>query len=203
MVQHGDDENHTTQGIVKIQALFRRNRIRDLMRDNKLYCPHVATKTEVSKAMINLTELTDNDIFLDIGCGEGAVLNELLIQTNIKHAIGIEIDDMLAKTASRILSIVDPNLERVKIICDDIMNQLHLLSETTVIFIYLLPSYLQWLSPLLKTYCKPGTRICTYEFCLPSEEWTSDMHIQTSHHLLPDSTRTSTLYLYTIPTSCT
>jgi hypothetical protein len=110
----------------------------------------------------------------------------------------LEIDDVLSKTSNRILKTIDPMSLRSKIINDDILNQFSELASADVIFIYSIPSTLKVLSPYIKEHCRPGTRICTYEFKLPDDEWSISACKKTYHHLLSDTSKYSYLYLYVI-----
>ena len=184
--------------VKKIQALYRSMYARNLLNNNKLYCPHVASRPVVSDAIIELTNLQPNEVFLDIGSGEGAVLQEILTKTKDTYCVGIEIDNVLVNISKRILFTTKMRESRTQLICDDIRNHISQLETADVIFIYLLPSCIKWLAPLLKTHCKKGTRICTYEFKLPVYEWGEERFIKTRHHLLDDSTKFSNIYLYNV-----
>ena len=75
-----------------------------------------------------------------------------------------------------------------------------------VILMFLVPSAVAALAPLLRVRCRPGTRICSYNFPLPEGDgvegggWAPSAVLEAPHHLLTDKavagSRKSTVYTY-------
>jgi SAM-dependent methyltransferase len=108
--------------------------------------------------VLTLAALGRNERFLDLGCGDGRVLEAALRAGAI--ATGIEIRAELVRAAKRRLT---PWGDRVRIL-EQSFHTAEL--EADVVFAYLSPSVLQRLSPKL-VQLAPGTRIVTAWFPIP------------------------------------
>ena len=192
----------------KLQAKFRGDRARNLhvkraLRQELIVCPFLSSTPQVVQDIINLIEnneiyITNDDIILDLGCGDGSVLIGLLKQKQIYcKCIGVEIDNILCKTAIRKIS--DENLNGyINIIEGDIINtELYNLNKGTIIFTFLVPSCQEIVSKLLKKQCKKGVYIIAYKFELPKIDGWIPLSISETNDVVKENTKTK-LYLYMI-----
>ncbi|CAM9269464.1 unnamed protein product, partial [Ectocarpus fasciculatus] len=130
--------------------------------------PFVSSSSAVTNDLIRLVNVKSFDVVIDVGCGDASVLIDLA-KTSGARCIGYEIDSVLCATARR--KIAESGLTSVVIVEGDIMSADF--SVATVIYIFLVPSCLQALSPLLLKKALPGTRIVSYHFPFPEEDgWT-------------------------------
>lgn len=198
------NNNDTTINIdhlSKIQALFRGKRSRDVhvaraKSGCSIICPFVSSSIKVINSFLSISNITSTDLLLDLGSGDGAILVEVAKKTGAK-CIGYEIDNVLCEIAKR--RVRDENITSlVDIIQEDILNVDY--TKATIIFIFLVPSCLKVLSPILKAQCTKGTRIICYNFPLPSNEgWDYIVKMETEDVVkTKDPKSNSSLWLYNI-----
>jgi precorrin-6B methylase 2 len=145
--------------------------------------PYVPTDDAVVSAMLDLANVTDRDVFYDLGCGDGRIV----------HAA--------AKRGARAVG-VDIDLQRIHE-CQENSKRLGLtrratflhksffdvdLSEATVVTLYLLPSINLKLRPKLLWELRPGARVVSNNFDM--KEWPADATATMNYR---------TLYKWTIP----
>ena len=102
-----------------------------------------------------MVPLDKDDIFVDIGCGDGRILKEA--SKSGCFSIGIEINPELATRASQI-----PN---VKIINKDALEYDY--SIATVVYMYLYPDLMEKIIPKLV----PGTVVVSYSHRTQNMAW--------------------------------
>jgi hypothetical protein len=92
-------------------------------------------------AIIEAINVQANDVFVDIGSGTGSVLAQIVLQSQVRKVIGVEIRPDLAQKSRQ--SIEDasakyPSLRKINIFTDDVKDlkwqTMFQLSESTVIF---------------------------------------------------------------------
>jgi ribosomal protein L11 methylase PrmA len=121
---------------------------------------YVPTPEEVVEAMLQVANVTKNDIVYDLGCGDGRIPVTAAKKYGAR-GVGIDIDPQRIKEANE-------NVQKngvgnlVKIVQGDLFEQN--LSEATVVTLYLLPSLNVKLMPKLMKELKPGTRIVSHAF---------------------------------------
>lgn len=113
------------------------------------------TPLELIPLIFELVPLNKDDIFVDIGCGDGRILKEA--SKSGCFSIGIEINPELATRASRI-----PN---VKIINKDALEYDY--SIATVVYMYLYPNLMEKIIPKLV----PGTVVVSYSHRTQNMAW--------------------------------
>jgi SAM-dependent methyltransferase len=195
--QHAAEEKITS----KIQALFRGKHSRGIHVKRKqdgaaMVCPFVASSTDISNKICTLADISKEDIFLDLGCGDGTALVSVALQTGAQ-CIGYEIDPLLCATARRKLA--EAGLTSATVHEQDICSADY--SSASVIYIFLVPSCMKALSPILRSQAAPGTRIISYHFPLPEEDgWVPDKTMQTDDvvNRLNSNSR-KILFMYVIP----
>lgn len=113
------------------------------------------TPLELIPLIFELVPLSKDDIFVDIGCGDGRILKEA--SKSGCFSIGIEINPELATRASQI-----PN---VKIINKDALEYDY--SIATVVYMYLYPDLMEKIIPKLV----PGTIVVSYSHRTQNMAW--------------------------------
>jgi len=113
------------------------------------------TPLELIPLIFELVPLSKDDIFVDIGCGDGRILKEA--SKSGCFSIGIEINPELATRASRL-----PN---VKIINKDALEYDY--SIATVVYMYLYPDLMEKIIPKLV----PGTIVVSYSHRTQNMAW--------------------------------
>jgi ribosomal protein L11 methylase PrmA len=121
---------------------------------------YVPTPEEVVEAMLQVANVTKNDIVYDLGCGDGRIPVTAARKYGAR-GVCVDIDPVRIKEATE--NIAKNNVgDRVRIIHGDLFEQN--LSEATVVTLYLLPSLNVKLMPKLMKELRPGTRIVSHAF---------------------------------------
>jgi hypothetical protein len=74
--------------------------------------------------------LRADDVFVDVGCGKGRVLNWVLANCKVKTIYGLELDPAIAKSVSRRLH----RFPQVHVVCGDAIENLP--SEATLLYLF-------------------------------------------------------------------
>lgn len=147
------------------------------------------TTQDVVDHVLKLARVTDKDLVCDLGCGDGRVVLSAARQYGCR-AIGYEIDPKLV--AEGRTKIRDAKLEKLaQIQAQDIFTVD--LSQTNVVFLFLLPELNSRLIPQLQKL-PPGSRIITHEFPIPGVKPDSEL---TWHSKQDDSEHL--LFVYRTP----
>lgn len=125
--------------------------------------PFVRSNKKATDAMIRLAKIKQGTKVYDLGSGDATLL--FRAASLGATAFGLEINPFLVLW-TRLKILFSPY--RTKIIVRW-KNFWHAdLSQADVVFVYLLPWRMETLEKLLKTQCKPGTRIVSNSFIFPS-----------------------------------
>lgn len=124
--------------------------------------PWVPTRNRDLSRIVALAELKSNDVFVELGSGNGRVVN-YVAQNSSAQCIGVERAWPLY-LISRVLLWHNKNLNAHIILGDLFKYDLH---DATVIFVFGMPKPMkERLAQKIKNECKPGTRILSYSFHL-------------------------------------
>lgn len=144
--------------------------------------PFWSTRSQViARAIENLSPGTTDTVY-ELGCGRASFLRSLAARFPAARYIGVEyafwpyLLGRLFTWQSR---------ERIKIIKENFFKTD--LRPATLIYFYLLPEVMPRLGAKLRTECRPGTIIISYQFSLPG--WPPERKISQGH---------DTLYFYRI-----
>jgi ribosomal protein L11 methylase PrmA len=121
---------------------------------------YVPTPEEVVEAMLQVANVTKNDVVYDLGCGDGRIPVTAAKKYGAR-GVCVDIDPQRIKEATDNVAKNGVG-DRVRIVQGDLFEQN--LSEATVVTLYLLPSLNVKLMPKLKKELKPGTRIVSHAF---------------------------------------
>jgi SAM-dependent methyltransferase len=124
---------------------------------------YTPTRHAIAEAMLELAEVTANDVVYDLGSGDGR-LPIIAAQKYGARGVGIEIDPSLVEAANQ--NARDAGVvERVTFIEGDLFTAD--LSEATVVTLYLSGSMMRRLEPVLRNGLRPGARIVSHQFEFP------------------------------------
>ena len=130
--------------------------------------PFVPTPQEVVDRMLELAEVSENDIVYDLGCGDGRIVITAAERYG-SRGVGIDIDPQrIAESRA--------NAERagvshlVEFIEQDALTVN--VSDATVVTLYLLSSSNVKLRPILTSQLEPGARIVSHAFSMGN--WEAD-----------------------------
>jgi ribosomal protein L11 methylase PrmA len=149
--------------------------------------PYVPTPHAVVETMFELAELSEDDLIIDLGCGDGRIVVAAARDYGAR-GIGIDIDPELIEKAKRLAksSGVDHLVEfRVE---DATQTSL---ATATVVSLFLTPGGNELIRPRLETGLRPGARVITHNYTIPG--WMV-MGVET----LGDERERHDLYLYVI-----
>ena len=148
--------------------------------------PWVPTRRQLISHIMRLAALSENDVFYDLGCGDGRVAVEAAKRG--AKAVCVEIrKDLIEKAKDNARK--NNVYERIAFINDSFFHVD--LSDATVVYMYLLTRVNAALRPKLEKELKPGTRVITLDFEIP--RW-RPVHVE--KHYIAGLLRT--LYLYIV-----
>ena len=121
---------------------------------------YVPTPQVVVDSMLQVANVTKNDIVYDLGCGDGRIPVTAAKKYGA-HAVCIDIDPQRIKEANE--NVANNKVGHlVQVVEGDLFQQD--LSKATVVTLYLLPSLNLKLMPKLMKELKPGTRVVSHAF---------------------------------------
>lgn len=146
--------------------------------------PWVPTREELLPYVMMVAKPTKDDVFYDLGCGDGRVV----IEAALRGAKGVCVEinpDLIrkAKEAAEKLNVAD----RISFINDDFFNVS--LRDATVVYMYLLTSVNRALKPKLEKELRLGSRVVTLDFEIPGWRPIHVTRVSLGY-------REATLYLY-------
>jgi len=142
----------------KIQPFRARQVLRKMRRPDILYVP---TPQDVVEKMLEMVEVTKDDLVYDLGCGDGRIVVTAAKNYGCK-AVGYDIDPKRVRESRE--NVRKNNVGHlVRIEQEDIFTLD--LSRANVITLYLLPSLNVKLIPQLDKL-KPGSRIVSHDFAM-------------------------------------
>ena len=146
--------------------------------------PYVTTPQRVVERMLELADVSENDVVYDLGSGDGRFVITAAQQFGAR-GVGVEIDPQLvrqARSQARLAGVTD----RVAFRQGDLFETD--LREATVVTLYLEPDLNLRLRPKLLLQLDPGDRVVSHDFDMGA--WTPDR---------TEKMGGSTIYLWTIP----
>ena len=127
------------------------------------------------KQIFRAVPLRPDDVFIDVGCGEGRVLTYLSDQGFCGKAVGIELDEDVAHTAA----LRTASCKNVTICCGNVLEQGELFRDATVVYLFnpFSGRVFQALVELLESVCTKPVRLyylnCLYVDAIRNRErWT-------------------------------
>lgn len=130
--------------------------------------PYIKTPPAVVERMLDMAQVTPNDILIDLGSGDGRI--PIAAARNGTQALGVDLDPERtteARAAAEAAGVADRATFRTENLFDTD------LTRATVISMYLFPEINLRLRPHL-LQLEPGTRVVSHAFHM--DEWTPDRH---------------------------
>jgi ribosomal protein L11 methylase PrmA len=158
--------------------------------------PYVPTPTAIVDRMLTLAKVGPNDYLIDLGSGDGRLVITAVAKYKAGGGMGIDIDRDLVKLATG-------NAEKAGVaqqatfVAGDLFAAD--IQRATVVTLYLLPSMMPDVEAKLRKELKPGTRVVSHDYPLPT--W-KPVEVETfdSQEKIPISGTTRTvLLLYRVP----
>ena len=146
--------------------------------------PYVPTSSETVSRMLELANVSEDDVVYDLGSGDGRIVIAAAKQYGAR-GVGIEIDPERVKEArknAREAGVAD----RVEFRQGDLFEAD--LSEATAVTLYLLPSVNMKLRPKLMKELEPGTPVVSHDFDMG--DWEPERTVKVGG---------DTVYLWRIP----
>lgn len=128
--------------------------------------PWVPTSMQIVNRMMEMAEVSPEDVVYDLGCGDGRIVLAAAMRYHAR-AVGIEIDPLRYLWCQFLVTILGQR-KRIRIVFGNLFN--HDLSEADVVMCYLMPDALQKLEKKLKQELRPGTRVISNRFKFPTLE---------------------------------
>lgn len=123
----------------------------------------------IDTALGRLLALTADDVFLDVGCGDGRLLVAAVQRAGCR-AVGIEYDPALAERA-RVRAREAGVEDRVEVREADALAVDFASLPATAVFLYLKPEGLAAIQPLLQPLYDRGARVATHMFRVRTGGW--------------------------------
>jgi predicted O-methyltransferase YrrM len=132
--------------------------------------PYVPTPEAVVMEMLQVANVTKNDVLYDLGSGDGRIVITAAQRFGAR-GVGIEIDPIRIREAeenARAAGVTD----RVRFVMGDIFDAD--IRPATVLTMYLLPDINLKLKPKLLSDLRPGARVVSHNYDLG--DWTPKSH---------------------------
>ena len=151
--------------------------------------PYVPSDSRIVDAMLDLGEVSRDDLLYDLGCGDGRIVVAAAKKVGCK-AKGFDVDPQRIKESLE--NVRKNKIEHlVKIEQKDIFKLD--LSPANVVTLYLLPSLNVKLIPQLEKL-KPGSRIVSHDFDMKGVQPDRMVHMTSQ-----EDGESHTIYLWTVP----
>ncbi len=131
----------------------------------RLNAPFVTSEDVVVDKMIELAELTKDDVVYDLGCGDGRIIITAALQSGCKGT-GFDIDPERVGEAQKNVELHD--VKQLVTIKEQDIFALDL-SKANVAMMYLLPWMMQRLTPQFEKM-QPGSKIVSHDFYIEGVE---------------------------------
>ena len=155
--------------------------------DPRSVAPYVPTPWHVVDRMIEVAEVTKDDVVYDLGSGDGRILLRAAKERGAR-GVGYEINPSLVEDAREALGAAGVQ-DRVEIRHQDIFEAD--LRPATVVTLFLITSAHRQLRPKLLEELRPGTRIACYRWEIP--DWNPSKTVT-----VPVSGSAHPIYLYMV-----
>ena len=128
--------------------------------------PYLCSPLEVIDKALEAADMSHDDLFVDLGCGDGTVLLRAAERFRV-FSVGFEINPVLVKIARRRAHLAGLN-DLIEIIHSDLFTAD--LSRFNVIYVYPSPLVIERLSRKIMYECVEGTRVLIHDYPLRNIE---------------------------------
>ncbi len=158
--------------------------------------PYVPTPTSIADRLLTLANIGPKDYVIDLGSGDGRLVITAVAKYQARGGMGVEIDPELAKQATDNAQKAGVG-DRVKFVAGDLFNAD--IEQATVVTLYLLPSMLGDVEKKLAKELKPGARVVSHDYPLPSWNPVDVVTFDTEEKMAISGTTRTVLLLYRVP----
>ena len=158
--------------------------------------PYVPTPPTIAARMLTLAEVGPRDYVIDLGSGDGRLVITAVANYKARGGTGIEIDAALVKQSqetAKKLGVAD----RVTFVAGDLFAAR--IEQATVVTLYLLEGILAAVEAKLGRELKPGTRVVSHDYPLPTWKPVDVIEFQAPEKVAISGTARTVLYLYRVP----
>lgn len=158
--------------------------------------PYVPTPTAIVDRMLTLAKVGPNDYVIDLGSGDGRLVITAVAKYKARGGMGVDIDRDLVKLAT-------DNAQKAGIAgqASFVAGDLFALDveKATVVTLYLLPSMMSDVEAKLRKELKPGTRVVSHDYPLPSWRPVEVDKFDSQEKIPISGTTRTVLLLYRVP----
>jgi cyclopropane fatty-acyl-phospholipid synthase-like methyltransferase len=130
---------------------------------------YIPTPSEVVAAMLQMANVSKNDVVYDLGSGDGRVVIAAVKDFDARRGVGIELDPARVQEATALAKQAGVS-DRVEFRRQDLFEtDLH---DATVVTLYLAEAINLRLRPKLLSELRPGARVVSHAFAIG--EWKAD-----------------------------
>ena len=158
--------------------------------------PYVPTPHGIADRMLTLAKVGPGDYVIDLGSGDGRLVITAVAHYKARGATGIEIDEDLVARANGYAKKAGV-ADRVKFSNGDLFAAD--IERATVVTLYLLPSMMGLVEAKLGRELKPGTRVVSHDYPLPSWKEVEMITFDSEDKIAISGTARTVLYLYRVP----
>ena len=158
--------------------------------------PYVPTPAAIVDRMLTLAKVGPGDFVIDLGSGDGRLVITSVEKYKARGGRGIDIDPKLVKLANE-NALKAGVADRVKFVEGDLFKAD--IGDATVVTLYLLPSMLGDVEAKLAKELKPGTRVISHDYPLPSWKHVDVVAFDTQEKVPISGTTRTVLLLYRVP----
>jgi ribosomal protein L11 methylase PrmA len=146
--------------------------------------------------MLTLANVGPDDYLIDLGSGDGRLVIAAVAKHKARGAAGIEIDPDLVKLARDQAKKADVG-DRVTFVAGDLF--VADVERATVVTLYLLPGMLAKVEAKLARELKPGTRVVSHDYPLPSWKPVEVITFDALEKIAITGLPRTVLWLYRVP----
>jgi hypothetical protein len=162
----------------------------------KAEAPYVPTPTAIVDRMLTLGKVGPGDYVIDLGSGDGRLVTTAVAKYKARGGQGFEIDPKLVQEANANAAKAGVG-DRVKFVERDLFTAD--VGEATVVTLYLMPGMLGRVEDKLARELKPGTRVISHDYPLPSWQPVDVVKFETEEKIPISGTTRTVLLLYRVP----
>lgn len=158
--------------------------------------PYVPTPHAIADRMLTLANVGPGDYLIDLGSGDGRLVIAAVAKYKARGATGVEIDADLVRQATdeaRRAGVAD----RVTFVAGDLFGAQT--RQATVVTLYLLPSIMGAVEAKLRRELKPGTRVVSHDYSLPTWEPVEVIAFESPEKVAITGMTRTVLRLYRVP----
>lgn len=132
--------------------------------DRRSVCPLVRSQMELIDAAVELACVRSDDVVADLGCGDGRVLVRIAQRVGAR-CIGFDVNEWCIRRSHAAADRAGVS-SLVEVVEHDIVSAAHpRLEAASVVYVYLIPTVVAQLEPLLRAQVEQGKRViifCTH-----------------------------------------